>query len=62
MVWLLEELQAVYRPEIVSFPKDGGLNVDPRNPHPHGYTPALEHERALVTERWSAVRYFIKQT
>lgn len=50
VVWLLEELHAEYRLEIVSYPSEDGSNVDPKNPHPHGFTPALKHEGALVTE------------
>jgi glutathione S-transferase len=57
VVWLLEELDADYRLEIVSYPKNDGSNVDPRNPHPHGYTPALEHNGALVTETGAIALY-----
>jgi glutathione S-transferase len=57
MVWLLEELQAVYQLEIVSFPKADGSNVDSRNPHPHGYTPALVHDGLLVTETGAITLY-----
>jgi glutathione S-transferase len=57
MVWLLEELQAEYQLEIVSFPKTDGSNVDPRNPHPHGYTPALVHDGVLVTETGAITLY-----
>jgi glutathione S-transferase len=57
MVWLLEELQAEYQLEIVSFPKADGSNVDPRNPHPHGYTPALVHDGVLVTETGAITLY-----
>jgi glutathione S-transferase len=57
MVWLLEELQVEYRLEIVTFPENDGLNLDPRNPHPHGYTPALVHDGALVTESGAITLY-----
>jgi glutathione S-transferase len=57
VVWLLEELQAAYRLEIVSYPRDDGSATDPKNPHPHGYTPALEHEGALVTETGAITLY-----
>jgi len=57
MVWLLEELQAEYRLQIVSYPKEDGSNADPRNPHPHGFTPALEHDGALVTETGAITLY-----
>jgi len=57
VIWLLEELHADYRLEIVSYPRNDGSNVDPRNPHPHGYTPALEHDGALVTETGAIALY-----
>jgi glutathione S-transferase len=57
MVWLLEELQAEYRLEIVSFPKNDGSHIDSRNPHPHGYTPALVHNGVLVTETGAIALY-----
>jgi glutathione S-transferase len=57
VIWLLEELVADYQLEIVSYPKNDGSNVDPRNPHPHGYTPALEHNGALVTETGAITLY-----
>jgi glutathione S-transferase len=50
IIWLLEELQVDYRVETVNFPNPDGSNADPKNPHPHGYTPALVHNRALITE------------
>jgi glutathione S-transferase len=57
VVWLLEELQAEYRLQIVSYPKEDGSNIDPRNPHPHGYAPALDHDGALVTETGAITLY-----
>jgi glutathione S-transferase len=57
MVWLLEELQAEYQLEIVSYPKSDGSNADPKNPHPHGYTPALVHDGMLVTESGAITLY-----
>jgi glutathione S-transferase len=57
MVWLLEELQADYQLEIVSFPRRDGSNVDSRNPHPHGYTPALVHDGVLITETGAITLY-----
>lgn len=57
VVWLLEELHADYRLEIVSYPSNDGSNADRRNPHPHGYTPALEHNGALVTETGAIALY-----
>ena len=57
MVWLLEELQAEYKLETVTFPRPDGSNRDPRNPHPHGYTPAVMHNGALVTETGAITLY-----
>jgi glutathione S-transferase len=57
MVWLLEELKAEYRLEVVSYPKTDGSNTDSRNPHPHGYTPALMHDGVLVTENGAITLY-----
>ena len=57
MVWLLEELQAEYKLQIVSYPRDDGSNTDSRNPHPHGYTPALEHDGTLITETGAITLY-----
>jgi glutathione S-transferase len=57
MVWLLEELQAEYRLEFVNFPRQDGSDADPRNPHPHGYTPALVHDGALITETGAITLY-----
>jgi glutathione S-transferase len=57
IVWLLEELEADYRIEIVSYPTADGSNVDPRNPHPHGYTPALAHDGRVVTETGAIALY-----
>jgi glutathione S-transferase len=57
MVWLLDELQADYQLTIVSYPKDDGSNTDSRNPHPHGYTPALVHDGVLVTESGAIALY-----
>jgi len=51
VVWLLEELHADYKLEIVNFPKDDGSKADPRNPHPHGYAPALVHDDASNRDR-----------
>jgi glutathione S-transferase len=57
IVWLLEELEADYRIDIVSYPKADGSNADPRNPHPHGYTPALAHDGHVVTETGAIALY-----
>lgn len=57
ILWLLEELEADYAIEVVSYPKADGSNADPRNPHPHGYTPALAHDGHVVTETGAIALY-----
>lgn len=57
IVWLLEELGADYHIEVVHYPQPDGSNADPRNPHPHGYTPALVHDGHLVTETGAIALY-----
>jgi glutathione S-transferase len=57
IIWLLEELHAEYRLEIVNFPNHDGSNADPKNPHPHGYTPALVHDGAVITETGAITLY-----
>jgi glutathione S-transferase len=57
MVWLLEELQADYHVQVVRFPQADGSQADPRNPHPHGYAPALEHDGQIVTETGAIALY-----
>ena len=57
ILWLLEELAADYTVEIVSYPNADGSNADPRNPHPHGYTPALSHDGQTVTETGAIALY-----
>lgn len=57
ILWLLEELGADYQIEVVRYPQADGSNADPRNPHPHGYTPALAHEGQVVTETGAIALY-----
>jgi glutathione S-transferase len=57
ILWLLEELEADYVIDVVSYPKADGSNADPRNPHPHGYTPALAHDGQVVTETGAIALY-----
>lgn len=57
ILWLLEELGAEYTIVIVSDPKADGSHADPRNPHPHGYTPALAHDDQIVTETGAIALY-----
>jgi glutathione S-transferase len=57
MVWLLEELQADYRLALVNDHVNDESNTDLKNPHPHGYTPALVHDGVLVTESGAITLY-----
>jgi glutathione S-transferase len=57
VVWLLEELGADYELDIVRYPNADGSNADPRNPHPHGFAPALEHDGHVVTETGAIALY-----
>jgi glutathione S-transferase len=57
MIWVLEELQADYRLATVNDRMNDGSITDLRNPHPHGYTPALMHDGVLVTESGAITLY-----
>jgi glutathione S-transferase len=57
MIWLLEELQADYRLAMVNDRMNDESITDLRNPHPHGYTPALVHDGVLVTESGAITLY-----
>jgi glutathione S-transferase len=57
MIWLLEELQVDYRLAVVNARMKDGSITDLRNPHPHGYTPALVHDGVLVTESGAITLY-----
>jgi glutathione S-transferase len=57
MIWVLEELQADYRLATVNDRMNDGSITDLRNPHPHGYTPALVHDGVLVTESGAITLY-----
>jgi len=57
ILWLLEELGAHCQIEVVGYPEADGSNADPRNPHPHGYTPALAHQGRVVTETGAIALY-----
>jgi glutathione S-transferase len=51
IVWLLEEFGQPYEIEYVGIRGAGGrTEADPRNPHPDGKVPALDHDGRLVTE------------
>ena len=57
ILWLLEELGADHEVVVVKYPRDDGSEADPRNPHPHGFTPALENDGALVSETAAIALY-----
>lgn len=57
ILWLLEELGADREILVVKYPRADGSEADPRNPHPHGFTPALEHDGQLVTETAAIALY-----
>ncbi len=57
ILWLLEELGAAREIVVVKYPHNDGSEADPRNPHPHGFTPALEHDGKLVTETAAIALY-----
>jgi glutathione S-transferase len=58
ILWLLEEIEAPYVIEKVTIRRrDGGGALDPRNPHPHGKAPAIEHDGVLVFESAAIVAY-----
>jgi len=57
IVWLLEELGADYELQVVSDPNVGDGEADPRNPHPHGFTPALEHGGQVISETGAVALY-----
>lgn len=57
ILWLLEELGADYELVFVNPPDAEGGEADPRNPHPHGFTPALEHGGQVVSETGAIALY-----
>jgi len=57
ILWLLEELGADYEIAVVRYPNADGTHADPRNPHPHGFTPALDHDGHVVTETGAIALY-----
>ncbi|MDO9148771.1 MAG: glutathione S-transferase family protein [Hydrogenophaga sp.] len=57
ILWLLEELGADREIVVVKYPRADGSEADPRNPHPHGFTPALEHDGHLVSETAAIALY-----
>jgi glutathione S-transferase len=57
-IWMLEELGQPYEIEYVSIRRgDGSGAADPKNPHPQGKVPALEHDGRLVWESGAITLY-----
>ena len=58
ILWLLEETGAPYELKRVTIQRtDGSGARDPANPHPHGKTPALMHDGALIYESTAIALY-----
>lgn len=56
--WLLHELDAPFEMCRMDIPRQDGSGArDPRNPHPEGKVPALEHDGDLVTESAAIMLY-----
>jgi glutathione S-transferase len=57
-IFLLEELGAPYKVQIVSTrSRDGTGSVDPANPHPHGKVPAISDDGTVVFESSAITLY-----
>jgi glutathione S-transferase len=57
-IWMLEELGQPYQIEYVTIRRGGGGGEpDPKNPHPQGKVPALEHDGRLVVESGAIALY-----
>jgi glutathione S-transferase len=57
-LFLLEELEAPYRVQLVSVrQRDGSGALDPANPHPHGKVPAIEDDGSVVFESSAIALY-----
>ena len=57
-IFLLEELEAPYRIQLVSTrTRDGTGHVDPANPHPHGKVPAIADDGEIVFESSAIALY-----
>ena len=56
--WLLHELDVPFELVRTDIPRrDGSGGRDPKNPHPDGKVPALEHDSELVTETGAIMLY-----
>lgn len=57
--WLLKELEVPFEMCRMDIPRQDGSGArDPRNPHPEGKVPAVEHDGELVTES-AAIMLFL---
>ena len=57
-IWMLEELGQPYEIEYVTINRgDGSGGSDPRNPHPQGKVPLLDHDGKLVWESGAITLY-----
>ena len=57
-LFLLEELEAPYRVQLVSVrQRDGSGAPDPANPHPHGKVPAIADDGSVVFESSAIALY-----
>ena len=57
-IWMLEELGQPYEIEYVTIRRgDGSGELDPKNPHPQGKVPALEHDGRIVWESGAITLY-----
>ena len=58
ILWLLHELDVPFETVRCDIPRQDGSGArDPRNPHPEGKVPALEHNGALITESAAIMLY-----
>lgn len=58
VLWLLHELAIPFELIRTEIPRrDGSGSRDPRNPHPEGKVPALEHDGEVVTETGAIMLY-----
>lgn len=58
MIFLLEELGALYEIKIVTIRRgDGSGSIDDSNPHPHAKVPAIRHGSETVFESPAIVNY-----
>ena len=57
-LWMLEELGVPYDLTVVDIRRgDGSGALDPKNPHPHGKVPTIEHDGVVVHEQAAIAAY-----